>query len=55
MPQTKLEQIKKEKATDISFSFLSSGMVNNPNICIKDMGSTFACLCNKCIEYFLNK
>jgi len=38
----------------MSLLILNSGMVNNPGICIKDMGSTFACVCEKCQNEFIN-
>ena len=42
----------KEIATEISIQLFSSWMVNNPDICIKDMGSTFACVCKECMGNF---
>lgn len=29
-----------------------AGLINNPNICIKNYGSTVACVCEKCNEEF---
>jgi len=43
-----------KESTDVSFTLLNAGMVNNPGICIKDMGSTFACVCEKCQLIILN-
>jgi len=43
-----------KESTDVSFTLLNAGMVNNHGICIKDMGSTFACVCDKCQNEFIN-
>jgi len=44
-----------KKATEMSELLYKSGMMNNDKICIKDMGSTFVCVCANCLEEFKNK
>ncbi len=39
-----------KKSQNISIAILNSGLVNNPNACIKDMRSSFVCCCDKCSE-----
>lgn len=33
-----------------SLAIANSGLLNNENICIKDMNTSFMCVCKKCIE-----
>lgn len=37
-----------DKATEASIAIAKTHLFNNPNVCIKDYGSTFACICEKC-------
>ena len=34
----------------MTLALADRGMVNNPNVCIKDFGSTVACVCKECIS-----
>lgn len=34
----------------VSLAVADAGLVNNPNICIAKLGTTFACVCEKCMK-----
>jgi len=33
-----------------TLTLTNRGMINNPSVCIKDFGSTLACVCKECIS-----
>lgn len=38
------------KTTEASRIIMDAGFVNNRDVCIESMGSTFACVCDTCSE-----
>lgn len=43
---------RKNRASDISIALIDSGLVNRKDVCIKNYGSTFACVCPECIKEY---
>lgn len=43
------------KASKNSMVLMEAGLVNNPRICIKNYGSTFACVCESCTHEFRDR
>lgn len=41
-----------DKALENSLVISNAGLVNNPNVCIKNFGSTFVCVCEDCKEMY---
>ena len=35
---------------EMTLALADRGMINNSNVCIKDFGSTVACVCKECIS-----
>lgn len=44
-----------DKATEASIVISKTKMFNNPDVCIKDFKSTFACVCKECIAEHLEE
>lgn len=38
------------KASQATMTLSQAGLINNPNICIKNYGATVVCVCKPCME-----
>lgn len=43
---------KKPQSNHMSMALIQAGLVNNPDICIANMSTSFMCVCNECKEKY---
>ena len=44
-----------DRASQNTIILANAGLINNPNICIKNFGATIVCVCKECSEEFLKE
>lgn len=44
-----------DSRTQMTMLISNSGLMNNPNACIKSLNSTLVCMCDKCLKEHISE